>query len=45
MIGPDVNGMPTSQPLIAWPQRRPARLAVAMRTGVRTSLSASAGSI
>src|SRR5215468_6752912 len=35
--GADVNGKPTSQPLTAGPQRRPARLAVPISVGVRTS--------
>src|SRR5438093_13004433 len=39
-IGADVNGRPTSQPLTAGPQRRPARLAAPIKAGVRTSLRA-----
>src|SRR5207237_9912613 len=38
--GPDVNGSPTSQPLIDGPNRRPAIVAIAMSAGVTTSLSA-----
>src|SRR5437773_4558578 len=37
-IGAEVSGRPTSQPPTAGPQRRPARLAVPIRTGVVTSL-------
>src|SRR3989442_6745544 len=37
-IGAEVSGRPTSQPPTAGPQRRPARLAVPIRTGVATSL-------
>src|SRR5262245_16530317 len=40
VTGPDVKGSPTSHPPTACPQRRPARLAAAMRIGVTTSLSA-----
>src|SRR2546425_1440861 len=36
-IGAEVSGRPTSQPPTAGPQRRPARLAVPIRTGVATS--------
>src|SRR5438128_596856 len=39
-IGADVNGSPTSHPLTAGPQRRPARLAAPISAGVRTSLRA-----
>src|SRR5438552_11730628 len=38
-IGPEVSGNPTSQPLIACPQRRAARLAPPINAGVSTSLS------
>jgi hypothetical protein len=38
VTGAEVNGRPTSQPLTAGPQRRPARLAVPIRAGVSTSL-------
>src|SRR6266576_2940732 len=37
-IGAEVSGKPTSQPPIAGPQRRPARLAPPMSTGVATTL-------
>src|SRR3712207_693645 len=36
-MGPEVNGMPTSHPPTAAPQRRPARLAAPIRVGVTTS--------
>src|SRR5438270_310897 len=38
--GPDVNGRPTSHPLIEGPNRRPTIVATAMSAGVRTNLSA-----
>src|SRR5256885_6576447 len=38
--GPDVNGRPTSHPLMDGPKRRPTRVATAISAGVRTSLSA-----
>src|SRR2546428_13983338 len=38
--GPDVNGRPTSHPLIDGPKRRPTSVATAMSAGVTTSLSA-----
>ena len=37
-IGPDVSGIPTSQPLTAAPHRRPARLATPTSAGVTRSL-------
>src|SRR5256714_13464877 len=37
-MGAEVRGRPTSQPPTAGPQRRPATLAVPMRTGVATTL-------
>jgi hypothetical protein len=39
-IGPEVSGSASSQPLVIAPQRRPAKLADAMRSGVRTNLGA-----
>src|SRR5215218_4370507 len=36
-MGAEVNGMPTSHPPTAAPQRRPARLAAPIRAGVTTS--------
>jgi hypothetical protein len=36
-MGPEVNGMPTSHPPTAAPQRRPAKLAAPIRAGVTTS--------
>src|SRR5258708_3541677 len=39
--GPDVRGRPTSQPLTAGPQRRPARLTNPSKAGVKSSLNAS----
>src|SRR5262249_51411943 len=35
--GAEVRGSPTSQPLTAGPQRRPARLAARIRAGVRAT--------
>src|SRR5687768_8080673 len=40
-IGADVSGNPTSHPLTAGPQRRPARLAAPINVGVRTSFRTS----
>src|SRR5437762_11335497 len=37
-MGAEVSGRPTSQPPTAGPQRRPARLAAPIRTGVATTL-------
>jgi hypothetical protein len=36
-MGAEVNGIPTSHPPTAAPQRRPARLAAPIRAGVSTS--------
>ena len=41
--GAEVNGSPTSQPLIVSPQRRPTSVAAAMSAGVRTTLSSRLG--
>jgi hypothetical protein len=38
-IGPVVSGNPTSSPLTAGPQRRPARLTAPISTGVRMSFN------
>ncbi len=41
MIGPVESGSAINQPLIECPQRRPARLAVPINTGVTINLSSS----
>ncbi len=41
--GPEVRGRPTSQPLRRSPQRRPARVAAAISSGVMTTLSSKLG--